>query len=340
MITLRNGHKTFNLKDSWRELNTSEAAECVRLYKFLESGTIDFETFRINILKYLSGYRRPNAFIRVWRSLRGKVYHAENINSNLFLLSEMIRFPLRPVYDPEILEIFTEDLREELQTKFPWEIDDPQQVAQMQMAGESLKVQFTLNYDFGKNLVPEIVVGKQTLKGPLFTVDDYGELVTDLRVNEFIDADEYLKLYRKTNKPEHLNAFMAMLYRVDRGTYNTAINQVNATVFNNVSEPVKQTVIEVFTWIKRFFFNHPMYGMLFNTQESEKLTTGWDALVSGLSNEGEGSQNEINTWLITQFFNALFNQLKKQVAQMRAAEMDDGKISRKLNMIPEQVELL
>lgn len=342
MEILKNGNKTFKLKTQWYELSSAEFVECISLYKLLSKGDIDLLDFRLQLLKVLTNYKRPNKWILFLRWITRTQLDAENIDSNLFLLSNLLTFPVRPVYDTEALEILSPAVRKELETKFPFEIDNPDYEAEIKMIQESLNVKFELNYTFTRNLTPFLRIDNTTFNGPVFNVDNDGVLHTDLCVDEFSDAEAFLQIWYATQKDEHLNAFVAMLYRLDRSTYSTAYNQFNAQKIAAVSLNEKQSIVHVFEYFKKYFLNHAMYGMLFSSDGNSvgKFSTGWEEVVQSLANDGQGSQKEIGRWEITSFFNAQFNRLKSQVQSLRQSDWDDGKISRELNIDLEKIEKL
>jgi len=186
MIKLNNAKEVVEIPDKWSELTPDQFIKVIILYNEMISGECNVLEFRLKLLKMLSGYQRGKA--------RFDEETAENIDSNLLILSQMLTLALKPVYtDPEVMGIFSEELQEFLTTNFPFDATAIHHLQQLAVVGDRLKWYPSLDLNFGINPMPHVTTGKHIRFGPVFDVDSCGIISTDMIVDEYIDALEYLK---------------------------------------------------------------------------------------------------------------------------------------------------
>lgn len=332
MEILRSGTKTFELKTQWHELTPPEFVEAVSLLHNLIAGNCDIFDFRLQLLKVLTNYNRPGKLSRFKNWMFRMPVDASNVNSNLFYLANLLRFPLKPVYNAEALEILSPALKQELTYLFPFEVSEKYH-DELNMVIDVLEGKFEVNRNFSKNLLPELYIQREVLFGPRFNVDKHGVVDTDLCVDEFSDATAFINLWSKSKDDTHLCSAIAMLYRPIRSIYDTANNMEYVEGIKQLTASEKMAVLEVFAYIREYFYQHPAYSLLFSDNTTiPTISTGWEQMVQILASDGQGSQMEISRWNIVRFFNAQINRLKKDIAEMRGAKMDDSKIANALNL--------
>lgn len=334
MIKLINKKKTVAIPNSWDELTPDQFMGVLRLCNEVMTGAIDMLDFRLKLFKFLTNYK-PGLFTMP--------KHREQIESNIFNLAMMLKFPLHPVYEnPELLEVFTTDLREALQTSFPFDIYEPDHLQQLEMLGDNLKWSPMLNLDFGRNLLPTIEVDGIVLHGPQFdTVADSFD--TDLRTGEYIDAMDWSMLYESTKNEAHLNKFIATLYRPSREIYNPSEVTAIAEKLNKLSPETKSAIMLMFGFFAKQIASHHLYSLFFTgekTDENNSNPIGLNATVFAISSDGLGSRDEILNWPLPVFYNSMYYRLSKAVEAMRKSGLDDAKINRETGISFETLEKL
>lgn len=323
MITLKNGIDSIDIPDKWSELTPDQFIKVVILYNEMIAGDCNVLEFRLKLLKKLSGYERSKE--------RFDEETAETIDSNLLILSQMLTFPLRPAYaDPEVMEIFTEELRELLKTNFPFDIIAIDHLQQLAVVGDRLKWYPTLNLNFGNNPLPSVSIGKHVRFGPVFNVDEIGIISTDMIVEEYVDALEYLKLYQGTDKIGYLDKMISVLYREKRHEYNTFQNSIPGQV-ELLTICTKRAIERVFEYICQTINTHPAFEILFSSNE-KKAGGSFGDIIYHLSEKGLGSRTEIARWNLTDFLSAIVRDLKNSVTSLRSSGVDDSKISHEMNI--------
>lgn len=323
MITLKNGADSILIPDKWSELTPDQFIVVIILYNDMIAGECNVLEFRLKLLKKLSGYQRSKA--------RFDEETAENIDSNLLILSQMLTFALKPVYpDPEVLEIFSEDLQALLKTNFPFDITAIEHLDQLAMMSSRLRWYPALNLNFGTNPMPSVTIGKEIRFGPVFDVDDYGIIATDMIVDEYIDALEYLKLYHATGQTGYLDKMISVLYREKRHEYSTFTNSIPGRVAD-LTICTKLAIEKVFEYICDTITSHPAFEILFSSVE-KKSGGSFSDIIYHLSEKGLGSRTEIARWNLTDFLSAIVRDLKNSVASLRSSGVDESKISNEMNI--------
>ena len=317
------------IPDKWSELTPDQFIKVIILYNEMIAGKCDILDFRLRLLKKLTGYQRGKE--------RVDSETAENIDSNLFILAQMLTFPLKPGYaDPAIMEIFTEELQSLLKTKFPYDITEIEHLEQLAMVGDRLKWYPMLNLNFGTNPIPSVTAGKKIRTGPIFNVDDYGIISTDMIVDEYIDALEYLKLYQATGNIGYLDKMISVLYREKRHEYSTFHNSIAGDI-TNLTICTKLAIEKVFEYICHTITTHPAFELLFSSVE-KKAGGSFSDIIYHLSEKGLGSRTEIARWNLTDFLSAIVRDLKNNVASLRSSGVDDSKISHEMNIPLEMLQ--
>ena len=323
MITLKNGADSINIPDKWSELTPDQFIKVIILYNEMITSDSNVLAFRLKLLQKLSGYERSKD--------RFDEETAEDIDSNLLILSQMLTFALVPVYTtPEVMGIFTEELQTFLKTNFPFDVTAFDHLQQLAVVGDRLKWYPALNLRFGSNPIPEVRIGDKVRTGPDFNVDDYGIISTDMIVDEYIDALEYLKLYQLTENIGYLDKMISVLYREKRHEYSTFRDSIAGEVAN-LTICTKMAIENIFEYICITINTHPAFEVLFSSNE-KKAGGSFSDIIYHLSGKGLGSRTEIARWNLTDFLSAIVRDLKNSVTSLRASGVDESKISREMNI--------
>ena len=323
MITLKTTNDSISIPSTWAELSSAQFIKVIKLYNEMANGDRNVLEFRLKLLKMLSGYERGKKGV--------DDETAETIDSNLLILSQMLTFAIKPVYaNPEIMEIFTEDLQALLKTTFPFDITAIEHTEQLAMVADQLQWFPVLNLDFGTNPMPEVLVGDVMRAGPVFDIDSFGIISTDMIAEEYVDAMEYLRLYQFSDNIGYLDKMISVLYREKRHDYNTFRESLPCEVAN-LTICTKLAIEKIFEYICSSVTTHPAFEILFSANETKSGGSFSDVFFH-LSEKGLGSRTSIARWNLTDFFQAIVRDLKNNVTSLRASGVDDSKISHEMNI--------
>lgn len=334
MITIEN---TIQLPDCWEDLTPAQVSETLRYSFDYLGGKFDLYTYRFMLLQLYTGYERSKT--------KFTADEAETINSNLFFLASKLRFTLRPVYkNGQYLKVLTPELQQKLQTVFPFELTEPNELAQIEMVYSKLEFYPALNLNFKANPLPVIKTGKTNLQGAVFSIDKHGDVHTNISAAMFCDAYDYYSYYNKLNEPEYLNYLVAILYRPAGYNYSMFGARLRASdQIKNVDPISKRVVYSWFQGIMEWLFAHPVYGMLFSgggNTGSQKINMGMSEILFSLSKEGYGSPTELENEDVMKFLARQIKRLKDMVAELRGMELNAAKIAEKTKLPIETINAL
>ena len=330
---------TGEVENCWGELNPVQFAAAVEITNRFLRIEFDLDEYRLRLLEMLTGYKR--------KKKRSKF--AGQINENLYLISEQLTFTVLPVVGPpEVLEFFSPELRALLKTKFPWEIYEPHLVSQLIQVKDLLQVEYALNFDLTRNLLPQVRNGKAVLQGPVFNTAD-GDIDTNLKAGQYLDALEYFNAWSNGRNPKYLDAFIGCLYKyIPQGSEilppEKGESQPTAGegVIPDLSlKKTKDALIMVFLYIQQTFVNDPIFGILFTGNSSstgKKLSLGNSEAIYQVVEAGYGSQKEVSEMNIRDFFNIQIRIIKNNVAILRGQKKNSAEISKELNLPLEIVQ--
>ncbi len=330
MITIKGNNKTIEIPSGWDELTAQQYMETVDLLGKLMQEQISMTDFRLKLLGMLTDYHPSRRFNK----------YRDQINANLFRLSEFMHWPLRPVYkDPEMLSVLSPELIEILLVKFPYDVTDPKWENEIRMIQGYVKYSASVNYSMKRNPMPWFDYQGQRFLGPAFNIDALGIVETDIRAMEYIDATEYYQLFQKTRMKHYLDRLVTTLYRPARNEYITFDCQRRAGMLASMDETVKHAVLFFFQSIQEFLANHPVYKYLFQKTEPQngKISLGMVTTVYNLSREGYGTKQQVSDMGLEDYLNMLLKTLMDSIRQMKRMKHRDHEISNELNVPPELI---
>jgi len=333
MITLKHKSKTINIPDRWEELTPEQYLAVVAIIEDISSGNLGFFDAKLKIMQMLTGYKRSR-----------KHYTDEEIeiiNNNLVILAEKMRFIFRPEYtDPEMLEVFSVELRDELENKFPFEIFNPEMREQLAMLGNRLKYTISLKLDMRKNPIPIISYQRNKYKGPMWEIDKNNLMATDILAGEYIDALSYYRIYHQTHDEKYLYGLMAVLYRSDRSVYETLGAVARMAFFTGKMEKYKKGAFYFFQSIQEYLMQRSPYRLLYGVAPSDggKISLGMVDSLYSLSKEGYGSTSEVAAVNLIDFLNLRMKQLIDAVKTMRASKKKVHEIADALQLPIETIQ--
>lgn len=373
MLTYETPAGTGTIENCWEELSSDQFVKTVALTNRFFAGGFNLDEYRLQLLGILTGYKRNPRLRQAQatplrssnrRPLSGSVSAkqsnrqskgvlspeaAEQINENLFLISEQLTFPIRPKCGPdEVLEFFSPELRELLKTRFPWEIYDFEMVDQLNAMATRLKVEYDLNFNLGKNPIPYIGIGETLLKGPVFNTAD-GDLDTDLKAGMYLDAQEYFTAYTETRKEKYLDLMiMALYFPCDDDVVETHGRASLRETPDFTQKATKDAILLIFLYIQTTLVNDPVFSILFNAPVPEsvegrhntKLSLGPDEAIGQLIEAGYGTHESILNLDVRTFFNFQIMMIKKNVNLLRSYDKKPGEIAKELNLPIETIQKL
>jgi hypothetical protein len=334
MISVKGKNRTITIPDSWDELTPDQYVSTVKLIYQVIDGELTIIDFRLKLLQELTGYERSNK--------RFDQDEQDQINSNLYLLAEMLKFPIKPNYlNPELLTVLSQELQKKLRSFFPWEITDEEFLPELSMISDRLECSMVMNLNMHKNPIPYLPLSQGRgddwavrLLGPTFNIDHNGMVETDIMAGEYVDAMEYYLLFQKTKEVHYLDMLVSMLYRPERGKHNTFEAQLRAKTLEPLDINLKRGVFLFFQNIQEYLINRSLYKILFNREDSDSkvISLGIIATIYNLAKKGYGTPEEINTMFLPDYLNMLLDMLIDAVGNMRSMDLKDPEIADKLKV--------
>jgi hypothetical protein len=313
-------NREINIPTYWEELTRLQFADVAEIL-FNAAGSESPEITRLKVLKALTGI---NFFID--SSKRAGCTQK---------IAEYTQFLYKITIDPDILQVITPELRKMLTWCLPHEIDEKKYLPELNRIASMLKPSISINLNIPVNLLPEIVYDGISYIGPLFTIDKHGVLYTDITACEYLDAQEYLSLYAKTNDINYLGNIASCFYRKNRKAYDITESQKNAGLFSCISPKFLKAVWLMVTAWQNYFYKHPVFGILFSESSNEvknKISLGPSELIFTLSKEGFGNIPDIQNMRIDEFFALQVKLIKDSVAEMRGLKKNDAEIAKTLKI--------
>ena len=355
MLTFKTPSGIGEVENCWADLTPAQFIETVALTNRFLAGEFTLDDYRLCLLQMLTGYKRSkrlvgSGFPSMQRRGAGgsgeerggnfsqkpgaRSQRHDTINENLFLLSEQLTFAIRPKAGPaEVLEFFTPELRKMLETRFPWEIHEPEHVAQLVSMKNNLKIQFDINFNIGRNPLQYLRFGETILQGPTFEADE-NEINTNLKAGAYIDAHAYFNAYSQTRNRKYLDRAILCLYK-------PVEMEQNVEAFDFTDEKVKDAVAFVFIFIEQTLVTDPVFSLLYTRDGeqpfSNKINLGPDAVIGQMVTAGFGTYESIVNLDIRAFFNLQVLMLRQNIETLRGYGKNNGEIAKTLKIPMETV---
>jgi len=320
-------YKGVFIPQAWHELTAKQVTCAFELLEGFIRGEITLWDVKVSLLAYITNYK-PDDKTRT-------AEEREMIACNFSLMAEHLGFLVRPVYhNPELFEVLSPELQKMIPNKFPFEIYDEKYRAEIDMIKGMLKYSAEINTDMHKNIIPAIDTDNGTMTGPVFDIDSYGVVKTDIRAAEYVDAYDFHKLYQTTRNEEYLNTFLAVLYRKNRlKPYSTFDAQQRASDFAHVDKYTKQAVFMWFHGLLEYFYERSPFAMLFNKQDdAEGFNLGMSNSIYSISAKGYGSKKEVENFLISDYFAIQLREVVEAVRTMKAYDKPIQEIERETGL--------
>lgn len=328
MLTFETKSGTGNVETKWSELSPAQFVQAVALTNRFVTGEWELDEYRLLLLQMLTGYKR--------KSSRHK--HADQINENLYRISEQLNFAVSPdIGPPEVLEFFSPELREALKTYFPWEIHEPYFVKEILTMQHLLKINFKVNFNLELNPLPFLRKGKDIFEGPRFSTEN-GDIDTNLKAGDYLNASEYFNAWGETKNKKYLNKFMDCLYKKISLDFSVADAEIPEW------DTAGDAVIMLFIFMQQTFSKDPVFSILYQKGDAEtpenKLYIGPDEVIGAMVESGYGTPDAIKNYEVITFFNFQIMFLKRNVAQLRGLNKNAAEIAKALNIPIETVQKL
>lgn len=328
-------NKQIEIPNSWEELTVEQYLNVSSLLFEFYSSKSNLNDFRISVLKKIINYKRSKK--RISKDSQ------EQIDSNLYLLSEQMRFPVKPSYkDPELLTVLDPELQKRLSEVFPFEIYDPEFLPELEMVRTRLEYLPVINFNMKRNLLPEFKLNGINYYGPVFNIDINNVVETDIKALEFVDAYSYYKMFIETSDIQYLRNLTAILYRQNRDKYSTFDSQISSKNFHELDLSILQAVFLLFENTRVYITELSPYKLIFSgtNKDEEKLNLGIGDTIYNLSKAGYGSLQDVENMVLSDYLNLLMKQIIDSVRNMRDMKMKDHEIADKLEIPLETIILI
>jgi hypothetical protein len=249
-------------------------------------------------------------------------------------VAEYTRFIFKVTVNKDIAAVLSPEFQEALAWCLPEEVQDKVWVEELANVGNLLEPAINFNFDIRLNLLPEILVNSKSYPGPVFSIDKFGILKTNITAGEYFDALEFMRVLGKTSDLSYLANIAGCFYRTDREKYNSFEAQQRAIIFKTASPKYLKAVWFLMLAWQYYFLHHPVFGILFSEKESDdnKINIGSSSFIYGLSREGYGSIGEVSHMHIDDFFAIQVKNLKDAVNSLRAMKKNDAEVAKDLKL--------
>ena len=318
----------FELPTSWSELDSEQFVRIAAVL-FDNRAENKIKELRLLCLQAITGYERSNQTFTEDM--------AEQINCNLYILSQCIRFPFKMVFkNPDLISNLSDELQKAVKDYFLFEIYEPELQAELKKYGGLLEYGIELNPNLTSNLLPSITIDGITYNGPRFGINEDGVLDTDLLAGEWIDANDYMNFMAQSRKEKYLANVAACLYRQDRKNYSTSDAQERAEIFAKARPEELKAVWLLVKSMQEYFFNDLNFNVLYSKREkglqSNKIEVGSSNILYQLSKDGYGSLSEVANMLVTDFLSIQLKNISDAISALRSMGKNPSDIAKAYKM--------
>lgn len=295
--------KKFTLSNSWEELSPEQYEALISDVQLFAEGKLSAAMVKVNYVCRSLGIQR-------------KHIKDEDAVCNLAWLSEQVTFPFVIVYPDN--DAALEGLDPEMKTKF-------KRIPPERMNGHALarylsklEYSFALDGSFCAQLVPVIKVGAKLYKG--YKIDaSFNVLTCSLTALQYIEAREVMAA-------NNLPLLAAILYSSQ--PYSSDNAQQLAAEFNKLSQSTLQAIAFNFMAFNNFLFKKTDYSILTEgSSENKPISTGALESLYNLSADGLGNSDEVEQMNLIKYLTIMRKKLIESVKSLKAANMDNAKIS-------------
>lgn len=310
-LNFSNGHELL-LKNRWEELSGKEYLTILDYLSKCLSGKDSVPKLRVMILFLLTG-------------LNGRLHKdsekSDRQSLNIYKMSQQLTFMLRIDYKAKkSFNSLKKDVRDKLERYLPEELDTTP------ITRWAIKSQKTIIPDlvFAANLLPTIKVGRESLKGYTFNLNER-ILSTSLTTSQFITAQTVSKEVSDTGDEYSLNILVAILYS---SPYDSLSVMTLAKKMSHLDLRTKKAVYFNFNAIQSFLSTKTKYSILFGEPDPKKkkpkIDLGLASVALSLIKSGYSNVEESN---LVHFFEIMYSELIQNVTTLHAQGIPIDKIS-------------
>lgn len=328
MITVQNKRSKVVIHNEWHELTQDEFVDVVEMIDRFRNNKIEYHDFRLSLLEILSGYKRKR---KMWRLSKEK---AELIDFNLWRLSEMMNFAIVPHYEDEsVLDFLSEEMQRKLRKIFPSEIYETEEFAEIEPIMHLLHPKAKINYNIRCNPMQELYHHSRFFNGITWKIENNIPILS-MKAGQFIDLQEYYRLFLQEKNPDYLNYFMAVFYDESKN-YDSIQCQMHANDFIDVPEKYKKAVVFVYESILHLIREVQPYSILFGDSGEDntpKLTVGVSEAFYNISKDYSQSLQQAYDMNVVDYLNILCKNIIDAVKQLRGYDKKDYEIAAELKL--------
>jgi hypothetical protein len=313
------------MKNSWTELSQKEFITVSSLIRQFQKGELNLFEMRVRLTLILLGLD-----IRRMK-IRG---NEDTLNENIYHLTRELNFFFKIEYeDQKAFSHISAEVRKQLLHTSPEDLPQTPEIR----AASKLKRHIRLNVEFGKNIIPELQIGRRHFPGYTFNVTD-GIAQTSLTALQYSEAQKIIAQYAQNESSALLSLLCGILYQVG---YSEEVAVDLARQFSVVEHAVKEAVLLNFMAVTNFIVKETKYRILFDrpkkSKKEQKYSLGLADNMYMLSKRGYGDSKLMENAGLFKFFDLLIKELSDQVAELKGAKKKLAEIAEIMNLTIEQV---
>jgi hypothetical protein len=317
MIQVSTPHREYEFPNSWEELTPEQFIALARHLQAYSLGQESVGEVRVRWLCDISGID-PSRFPARSRDMGME---------NLFRISRQLTFMFEIRYPDGVLEQI-QDMDMEMLRKLPPDELPPSPQARY-LARQDYR--YTLDAVFAKNLIPEITVGRERMKG-WEVLTHLDTITSDITALQFIEASKVLERIAHS-RDLSLHPLLASILYAPR-PYNSALAHRRASEYAVLDPAILQAVSLNFQALISWLFTRTQFSILRQSKvkKQSSIRTGMHEMLYNLSSDGLGDASDIEQMELVKFLLIL---RKKLIESVRA--LHDFK--KKAHEIAEETDL-
>ncbi len=322
MLEIAFNNHAYRIPDRWEELTPQQFIHLVGLLRGFTRGELSTETVRALFFLDAAGLKLK------------RIHNQEQVDrfaENVYRIADQLNFMFRIEYEnKKAFSAFSEGTRKVLYRILPEELaDDSAEIR----AARKLKKHRVIDAVVGKNLIPEVPLRRNTIRG--YTFDQTGNLLQfDLTAGDFIDACTVYDQFSETGDPVYLDLITAALYG------NPPIETIR-----KIDPDTKAAILFNFQSNLLFLQENTDYAVLWWTQpeKSKKKATnrlGFSDSLYTIAKAGYGDLQGLKELPVIDFLNLLIKELRDAVLALKESKKNNAEIAEATHLTLAQVNFL
>ena len=326
MRTLYFGDNEYKFPDSWYDLTPDQYPALVAALLDYTEGIITAENARAIWFCAIADID-PSIVMHPTRS--------QLISENIYRASREFTFFFKLEYSKSIDHLSREVKK--LLYRFP--PSDLMQTPEIRWAS-TLKYKYIPDISFATQLVPELRIKNEIFNGYQLTLKG-NILDTNLKAQQYIDANIIIDEYYTSSNYELLNDLLAILYFP--GPYDPEKRQLLASKFEVVNTVAKHAVLLNFQAFTQFLARKTKYGIMWHRTKKEKtpeVSVGFGDTLYSLAKLGYGTVDELSHINLMTFLDLSLKNIIDSVSYLHENDVSIIEISDKTGLPVSSIQKL